>query len=542
LVKLNQSKGSKLIVNPVLVRRTKTRSYISPITRRILAINILALALLVIGLLYVGQYRKGLIDNEIAALNVQAELFAAALGEAAVGSNNFDQVLVKQDASQILRRMVLTTGTIAQLFKPSGDLLIDSRSYRGPSSNVEVKDLPPPKLDSSIKYIINDLFRNLLRILLPDMEEISDLITAKNMALNGNKGMAIKTLSDGKLSLSVAVPVQRYKKVLAALVLTNNVNKIDESVFQVRFDILKIFSLVLFITILLSIYLASSIARPIKKLAIAAENIRSGNSRHYAIADILFRKDEIGELGNMLNDMTEALWLRMEAIERFAADVAHEIKNPLTSIKSAIETVSRVDNVKQQKKLMAIVLDDIQRLDRLISDISDASRLDTELSREKMLPIELNVLLDKLIGIYNTISDARGIHFKFINSFDGLILIDGIEDRIVQVFKNLINNAISFSPDNATILIRICINNQIIKIHIEDEGPGLRPKTEKIIFNRFYKERPDGEKFGIHSGLGLSISQQIINGHGGQIWAKNIQDSVGNILGACFIIELPKIE
>ena len=542
MVKLNKEKGNKLTVDPVLVRLTKTRSYISPITRRILAINILALALLVIGLLYIGQYRKGLIDNEIEALNVQAELFADALGEAAVGSNDSNQVLVIEDANQILRRMVLTTGTIAQLFKPSGILLIDSRSYRATSSNVEVEELPPPKLESTIEDKINNLFRYLLRILLQDIMMFSDLTTAKKIALNGNQGIVIKTLPDGKLNLSVAVPVQRYKKVLAALILTNNTNKIDEAVFQVRFDILKIFSLVLFVTILLSIYLAGSIARPLKKLAIVAEEIRTGNSRHYAIDDILLRNDEIGELGNMLNDMTEALWLRMEAIEHFAADVAHEIKNPLTSIKSAVETVARVDNANQQRELMAIVLNDIGRLDRLITDISDASRLDAELSRKEMVPLQLNVLLDELVEFYGGAIDTRSIQFKLTNTANGPILINGFEDRMLQVFKNLINNAISFSPYNGTIHLKISMGVKVIKISIEDEGPGLQPKTEKIIFNRFYRERPDGEKFGIHSGLGLSISQQIIKAHGGHIWAKNMLDTAGNILGACFIIELPKAE
>ena len=542
MVKLNKEKGNKLTVDPVLVRLTKTRSYISPITRRILAINILALALLVIGLLYIGQYRKGLIDNEIEALNVQAELFADALGEAAVGSNDSNQVLVIEDANQILRRMVLTTGTIAQLFKPSGILLIDSRSYRATSSNVEVEELPPPKLESTIEDKINNLFRYLLRILLQDIMMFSDLTTAKKIALNGNQGIVIKTLPDGKLNLSVAVPVQRYKKVLAALILTNNTNKIDEAVFQVRFDILKIFSLVLFVTILLSIYLAGSIARPLKKLAIVAEEIRKGNTRHYAIDDILLRNDEIGELGNMLNDMTEALWLRMEAIEHFAADVAHEIKNPLTSIKSAIETVARVDNANQQRELMAIVLNDIGRLDRLITDISDASRLDAELSRKKMMPIQLNILLDELVVFYSEAIDTKGIQFKLINMVNGPILLNGFEDRMLQVFKNLINNAISFSPYNGTIHLKISMSGKAIKISIEDEGPGLQPKTEKIIFNRFYRERPDGEKFGIHSGLGLSISQQIIKAHGGHIWAENMLGIAGNILGACFIIELPKAE
>jgi len=542
LVKENNRKVSSLVEAGALNQRTNTRSYISPITRRILAINILALVLLVIGLLYVGQYRKGLIDNEISALNIQAELFAAAIGEAAVGNNDSNQTLVVKDAQQILRRMVNTTGITAQLFLPNGKLLIDSRLFRGPSGNVEVRELPPPRIEITIKDKVNNLFRNILRELLPDIKAVSDLSTAKKIALKGEQGSAIRTLAHGKFSLSVAVPVQRYKKVLAALILTNDGSKINETIFQVRLDILKIFSLVLLVTILLSIYLASSIARPLKNLAIATEDIRKGKSRHYAIDDILTRKDEIGELGNMLNDMTEALWRRMETIERFAADVAHEIKNPLTSIKSAVETIASIKNSEQQMKLMEIVKDDIERLDRLISDISDASRLDAELSRKKMVPIKINLLLEELISFYGVAVDTKGIQFKFSNEFDGTILIQGNEDRIVQVFRNLIDNAISFSPEKGIISLRLNLDNQMVKICVEDEGVGLQPGTEESVFKRFYRERPDNEKFGMHSGLGLSISQQIIKAHGGMIFAKNLRDDFGKILGACFIIELPKAE
>ena len=542
MVKENNRKVSSLVEAGALNQRTNTRSYISPITRRILAINILALVLLVVGLLYVGQYRKGLIDNEISALNIQAELFAAAIGEAAVGNNDSNQTLVVKDAQQILRRMVNTTGITAQLFLPNGKLLIDSRLFRGPSGNVEVRELPPPRIEITIKDKVNNLFRNILRELLPDIKAVSDLSTAKKIALKGEQGSAIRTLAHGKFSLSVAVPVQRYKKVLAALILTNDGSKINETIFQVRLDILKIFSLVLLVTILLSIYLASSIARPLKNLAIATEDIRKGKSRHYAIDDILSRKDEIGELGNMLNDMTEALWRRMETIERFAADVAHEIKNPLTSIKSAVETIASIKNSEQQMKLMEIVKDDIGRLDRLISDISDASRLDAELSRKKMVPIKINLLLEELISFYGVAVDTKGIQFKFSNEFDGTILIQGNEDRIVQVFRNLIDNAISFSPEKGIISLRLNLDNQMVKICVEDEGVGLQPGTEESVFKRFYRERPDNEKFGMHSGLGLSISQQIIKAHGGMIFAKNLRDDFGKILGACFIIELPKAE
>jgi two-component system sensor histidine kinase ChvG len=244
----------------------------------------------------------------------------------------------------------------------------------------------------------------------------------------------------------------------------------------------------------------------------------------------------------MLNVMTEALWQRMDAIERFAADVAHEIKNPLTSLRSAVETVSRIEDPDQQKKLMSIILDDIQRLDRLISDISDASRLDAELSRAKMAPVNLNGLLETLVDLHNVTIDEHGINLNLIRENTGELIIFGLEDRIVQVFRNLIGNAVSFSPDNASITLRVSTEEALVKICVEDEGPGLTPGTEESIFDRFYQERPDREKFGTHSGLGLSISKQIIDVHGGEISAQNSLNEAAEITGACFIVRLPQAE
>jgi two-component system sensor histidine kinase ChvG len=513
----------------------------SPITRRILAINMLALAVPVVGLLYVGQYRQGLIDSEIAALNIQAELFAAAIGEAAVGNSGSNQKLIAERARQIVRRMSITTGTFAQLILADGKVLTDSRLLGGRGGVVQVEELPPPKLKSGITDQISDGFENLLRRLLRDTSHTTNLSSAVNIALKGDHGKALQSQPNGSLKLSVAVPVQRYKKVLAALTLSKDSRKIDDAVFQVRLDILKVFGIALLVTILLSIYLASSIARPLRRLAIATEDIRKGDSRHYSIPDILARKDEIGELGIGLNDMTENLWQRMDAIERFAADVAHEIKNPLTSLRSAVETVSRIEEPEQQKKLMSIILDDIQRLDRLISDISDASRLDAELSRAKMAPVNLDGLLNTLVDLHDIAIDQHGIKLKLIGDYSSELVIQGMEDRIVQVFRNLIGNAVSFSPDNAYITLRVSTDQANVTISVEDEGPGLPPGTEENIFNRFYQERPESEKFGTHSGLGLSISKQIIEVHGGSIWAENLLDPKGDVLGACFIVRLPQI-
>ena len=301
------------------------------------------------------------------------------------------------------------------------------------------------------------------------------------------------------------------------------------------------------ITILLSLYLAGTIARPINRLAAAAEKVRTGHGRHVYIPDFTSRRDEIGELSRDLRGMTEALWQRMDAIEKFAADVSHEIKNPLTSLRSAVETVARISDIEKQKKLMAIILDDVQRLDRLISDISDASRLDAELSRDVPAPVNLRQLLEALTEIEkDTALNLKLSIYLFLEEGTDLI-VSASEGRLGQVFLNIINNAISFSPPHTKIIIRaerrIKENGSFIRVSIEDEGPGIPEDKLASIFDRFYTDRSvnakkDDSILLTHSGLGLSISKQIVEAADGHIWAENCYKN-NLISGAIFIVELP---
>jgi two-component system sensor histidine kinase ChvG len=358
------------------------------------------------------------------------------------------------------------------------------------------------------------------------------------MALAGETGRAIRRHFGHRAELSVAVPVQRYKRVLGAVVLTRDSRSIDAAVLQIRLDILKVFGISLLITVGLSVYLAGTIARPLRRLALAADRVRRGLARQYAIPDF-GSHDEIHELSGALREMTEALWTRMDAIEGFAADVAHEIKNPLTSLRSAIETASRISDPSQQQRLMAIVIDDIQRLDRLISDISNASRIDAELSRVEMVPVDLSALLDTLAALHEATIDSHGVHLACEKVGRQPLRVTGDEDRIVQVFRNLVDNAVSFSPPGSTIVLRAQRDGGAIKITVEDEGPGIPAGLEEAIFERFYRERPAGEKFGTHSGLGLSISRQIVEAHRGSLRAENRLTPGGEIQGARFIVRLP---
>ncbi len=530
-------------------RAPRRKPLISPLTRRILTVNLIALGTLVAGLLYLGEYRRSLIKNELASLQVQAEMFAAALGEGAVVSDTpTGQYLVSDIAYQITRRLAQTTGTRARLFRADGVLIADSRWLGAAGGAVQIEILAPPKADFDVLTYVLDQYERLARKIrdeekLPKYHE-SPLQTANDYfeasaALQGDSAVAARRIGQSGLILSASVPVQRYKQIMGSLMLSKDGKSIEDAVYDVRLDILKVVAVAMLITILLSLYLASTIARPIRKLAESAERIRHDHGRTATIPELIRRKDEIGDLATSLREMTEALWLRMDAIERFAADVAHEIKNPLTSLRSAVETAGRIEDPEKRTKLMAIIQDDVARLDRLISDISDASRLDAELSRSELAPVDLAGLINALAEMHNSTSDGERIpvQLEIISNSD--MVVEGIEDRLVQVFRNLITNAVTFSPEGGRIKIGLGQENGWLVVTVDDDGPGIPHDKEAEIFDRFYTSRPEGEKFGTHSGLGLAISKQIIDTHDGEISATNRRAPDGGILGARFIVRLP---
>ena len=532
---------------------------ISPITRRILAINVLALAILVGGILFLGEYRRTLIAAELEALKVQALMLAAALGESAVDTgdaNDADagggvsQRFVKNVVHQMVRRLVKSTGagTRARLFDSGGVLIADSRLLLGRGGMVQIEDLPPPDAGGGgILTTLLDVYDRLTQSLsngnsspiyhesarqkANDYEEVS-------RALAGESGNATRQTGAGGMVLSVAVPVQRYKQVLGAMMLSKGSGDIDAALFEVRMDILKVFAFALAVTVLLSVYLSGTIARPLHRLAAAAERIRHSHNRQDVIPDFDGRTDEIGNLAASLRDMTEALWQRMDAIECFAADVVHEIKNPLTSLQSAVDTAVRIKNAEEQRQLMSIIKEDVRRLDRLISDISDASRLDAELSRAEMGPVDLARMLSTLLDVQEA-TTGRAYKPLLLIDQQGDLKINGMERRLAQVFENLIANAASFSRSGGTISIKARAKDGWIEVIIDDEGPGIPKGKEETIFERFYRDRPEGEKFGTHSGLGLSICKQIVETHGGMITAKNRKDAAANIVGASLTVRLP---
>ncbi|HTZ80737.1 MAG TPA: stimulus-sensing domain-containing protein [Stellaceae bacterium] len=532
------------------------RRRLSPLTRRILAVNVLALGLLGLALLYLGEYRNSLIATELEALKTQGEISAAALSEGAVFEvPNEPELLIPDLGRQMIRRLVEPTRGRARLFDANGTLIADTRWLGGPGGPVQVEELPPPASGDSFTRNVDRIFAWIRSWLPastdypPDVEYVAP--TAQDFpevesALKGEPAHAVRRdRINGELVLSVAVPVQRYRQVLGAVMFSSNSRGIEQAVRLVRLEILKMFLLALSVTVLLSLYLASTIARPIRRLAIAAERVRRGHGRQMAIPDFTQRGDEIGELSGALREMTDALWRRMDAIEHFAADVAHEIKNPLTSLKSAVETAVRMTDPAKQRRLLDVIVEDVARLDRLISDISDASRLDAELSRIEVEPVSLADMLLALADVYAA-SEKEGAPKPVLVLPPGVarskLVVPGIESRLGQVFRNLIDNAVSFSPPGGTIQITAEPAGDHVNVIVEDEGPGIPEGKLQAIFDRFYTERPVGEKFGTHSGLGLSISKQIVDAHRGTIRAENRRDREGRVIGARFIVCLPAAE
>ena len=533
--------------------RARRPAWRSPMTWRILLLNVLVLLIPIAGLMHLDQYRDSLIEAELEALRTQARAFSTTLANSAVVVTQSGDERLLREASRHAVRVLLAGGDVrARLFVPDGQLVVDSFMVAGAAGKVEVEQLPAPEdggiVPDDVQHTIDELMNwvpgneDLPLYREPAQQSAADYQEVKS-ALGGTPAGMVRRDRHGGLVLSVALPVQRYRQILGALMVSKHGRDVEAAVRDRRLDILLVFGVALAVTVLLSFYLARTIAQPVRRLAEAADRVRRAQGRQVEIPDFTRRGDEIGDLSGALREMTDALWKRLDAIERFAADVAHEIKNPLTSVRSAVETVARVDDPEQQKRLMAIVLDDVQRLDRLISDISDASRLDAELSRAQSEPVSLARLLEALVEVERAGLDGDGTRIELrLPERGGVrddLTVPGLEGRLAQVFRNLLKNAVSFSPEGSAIRIGAWREDGDVVVEVADSGPGIPEGKLEAIFERFYSERPKAEKFGTHSGLGLAISKQIVEAHGGSIRAENRRDGEGNVLGARFVVRLP---
>jgi two-component system sensor histidine kinase ChvG len=360
-------------------------------------------------------------------------------------------------------------------------------------------------------------------------------------ALEGEPATDRRLDRQNRLVLSVAVPVERFQTIYGVLMVTTEGGDIDDILREERASLIGISLVALIVMVISSFYLSGTIAQPVRALAAAADRVRSGRMGREPIPLMSERNDEIGDLADSLSTMTRALYARIDAIESFAADVAHELKNPLTSLRSAIEMLQRAGDEQSRIRLMAIVASDIARIDRLITDISDASRLDAELSREQIRLVDLVHLLRVVADVYQLVPLPRGIKLALSLALPQHAFVLGQDERLGQIFRNLIDNAVSFSPEGGIVAIAAQSRDGRVRVEVDDEGPGIPPENLETIFNRFYTERPQDHGFGRNSGLGLSIARQIADGLGGRIWAENRLGGDGRS-GARFVVELPRVE
>ena len=554
-----------------------TQSF-SSLTRRIVVLNLTGLVALSIGIIFLSQFRNGLIDARIQSLQVQGQIIAGAIAASATVESNssitldpdklqnlqpgqsygpnedalygIDFPINPERVAPILRRLVSPTKTRARIYDRDGVLLVDSRNLFG-RGDVLRFDLPSPTAEKPglFERAFIALRMWLGRGDLPVYHELGPDdgrgYAEVAQALNGQNASMVRINERGDVIVSVAVPVQRFRAVRGALMLSTQGADIDNMVEAERLAIIKVFLIAAGVMIVLSILLAGTIAEPVRRLADAAESVRRRIRSRVEIPDFTRRRDEIGHLSGTLRDMTNALYSRIEGIESFAADVAHELKNPLTSLRSAVETLPVAKTDESRGRLLNIIQHDVRRLDRLISDISDASRLDAELQRQEAAPVDLAKLLSTLVSVANEVKrdDGVKVSLKFEGGSTRAFQVPGHDSRLGQIVDNLIENARSFSPPGATVRVTCRRLRNQIEIFVDDDGPGVRDDVREKIFERFYTDRPH-QGFGQNSGLGLSISKQIVDAHGGAIWVENRIGAPGpdgepNVLGARFIVRLP---
>jgi two-component system, OmpR family, sensor histidine kinase ChvG len=582
--------------------RFLTARFSSSLTRRIVVLNLGGLVVLVVGFLLLDQFRADLIEARVQSLTIQADIIAAAISASATGDTDSitidpDKLLQlapgesvapspsDEDATQFsinpalvgpfLHRLVTPTRTRARIYDSDGRLLLDSRSFSVRGAVVR-SDLP----DASERRgfadrIVAHLRSWFLTSAAPRAEDPwatnGQTMPEVSGALQGKTQSLERVNHEGETIVSVGVPIQHMMATRGALLLSTQGGDIDRVITSARLAQLRFFLVLAVVMLVLSLSLANTIAEPVRRLADAAERVRRGIRSRQQIPDFTARSDEIGHLSRALRDMTRALYSRLDAIESFAADVAHELKNPLTSLRSALETLPKVNASHSRDRLIAVMQHDVRRLDRLISDISDASRLDAELTRGEAAPVDVAALLRAVVSMAQ--DSPRGgarvelsIPVRRGKNANADYFVLGHDSRLAQVVTNLIDNACSFSEPSG--VVRVALERTSTRrepegkhfvdhvvITVDDDGPGIPPDALERIFERFYTDRPS-QGFGQNSGLGLSISRQIVEAHGGRIWACNRTaelvsarvpspegDDSDEIMrhgaGARFVVELP---
>ena len=547
----------------------------SSLTRRIVLLNIAGLLALAVSILYLSQFRAGLIEARVQSLLVQGEIIAGAI--AASATIETDSITIDPDkllelqtgesygpideaqsalefsvnperVAPLLRRLVSPTRTQARVYDREGALLLDTRNLYGRGDVLRYDIVPVDDRPSRMErawIAVKNWFGRVNLPLYRDLGPANGLgYTEVIQALLGQKASTVRVNERGEIIVLVSVPIQRFRAVRGALLLSTEGGEIDSAVAAERLQIFLLFLALGAVMVLLSMLLARTIAGPVRRLAEGAESVRRRVKSRVEIPDFTRRRDEIGELSGALREMTNSLYSRIEAIESFAADVSHELKNPLTSLRSAVETMPLARTPESRARLLAVIEHDVKRLDRLITDVSDASRLDAELQRHDVTPVDLMRLLNTVVTVANEVRRDDGVRITL--AFEGApdtFVVPGHDSRLGQVIDNLIENARSFSDQGGTVRITAKRLRHAVEITVDDDGCGIQPEAIERIFERFYTDRPH-QGFGQNSGLGLSISRQIVEAHGGRIRAENRMGAATGtegpqVIGARFVVRLP---
>ncbi|MGR3542404.1 MAG: sensor histidine kinase [Hasllibacter sp.] len=522
----------------------------SPLARKIITFNLLALVVLVSGVLYLNPSRDQLVRQREQAHLVEAELIAAVF-EAALPSGAPVNLAAGDgvDAAAALSGLRLPRGVDIWVTDPSGTLVARSELGAGRIPGLAPEGQVRPTF---ITDALNAVWTWIERLAGSDGDAgppatPDQRVAALTSAVAEGGATQVRTTGgdDEPTTFWVATPIARGGEIVGVLTTATAAGEIDHLVRAGREEVLQMFAVAILVSIGLSLVLASTIANPLSDLAAAAairhEGRKGRDPARVRIPDLTARPDEIGRLSGALRGMVSALYDRIDANEQFAADVAHEIKNPLASLRSAVGTLHLATRDDQRTRLLEVIEHDVRRLDRLVSDISNASRLDSELVKEEQEPFDLVKMVRNLSEYLGEEARAKGV--EFITDLPSEpVRIDGLEARLAQVFVNLITNATSFCEDGDAIRVWCRRREDRVLVVVEDTGPGIPEQALAKIFNRFYSERPEGQ-FGNNSGLGLAISKQIVEAHGGVVWAENIRptdaDPDSPPLGARFVVGLP---
>ncbi len=547
--------GTGDAVEQELTDRRANRGFItlnrSPLARKIITFNLLALIVLVAGVLYLNPSRDNLAFQRATGLVGEAELiadvFEAEISNTPVNFATKDGI----DPAETLGSLDLRIGAEVYVYDSIGNLIATTVGAEG-GDRLPVVGLQTDVQSTVITDFLNSIWTGISNLIGGGNDDapVADvtLETAKMVqpALSGTTQVQMQqTTSAGNL-FAVATPIIQNGTAVGAVALVSAAGEIDALVRYEREQLLQMFVIGILVSIGLSLLLASTIANPLSDLAAAAELGRDKNARKMSpnkirIPDLTARPDEIGRLSGALRGMVSALYERIEGNEQFAADVAHEIKNPLASLRSAVGTLRITKRDDHREKMLDVIEHDVRRLDRLVSDISNASRLDSELVKEEEEAFNLLKMLGNITEFLG--KEAREKKIDFIADMpDDPIVVHGLEGRLAQVFVNLITNATSFCGEGDAIRVWARKRENRVLVVVEDTGPGIPDGALQKVFQRFYSERPEGQ-FGDNSGLGLAISKQIVEAHGGVIWAENIRPTEADVmsepLGARFVVGLP---